>query len=347
MPSSHTAPSSQSPSSVDPACGAARRSRAEDPVEQLLRDITSRQHGVVTRAQLLAAGTSRSRIDNLLRSGRLQRLHPSVYRDTVSEPTVWTRASAAALAATGIHGWRAASGRIVVAVSHRMAAVLRSYLPPSWAVASLVDVSGRPIRRTPGVRVHQTALGAGNASLLNGIPVTSPARTILDIAGDVTVRELEQALAVAERTRPKVRGELTELLKIRARHKGSAALRRLLDGLAASGTAPLFLRSTAEQSAWELILELGLPRPLVNHRLLGMEVDFHWPELRLVLEVDGFEFHGGLEAFHRDRQRDATLALAGHQVIRFSWRQLDRDRIRTAGALSAAIAHREEVLRIR
>lgn len=183
--------------------------------------------------------------------------------------------------------------------------------------------------------------------MLNGIPVTSPARTILDMAGDVTRRELEQALAVAERMRRKVRRELTELLRIHARHKGSGALRRLLDELATSGTAPLYLRSAAEQAAWELIIELGLPLPLVNHRLLGMEVDFHWPELRLVLEVDGFEFHGGLEAFHRDRERDSALALAGHQVLRFTWRQLDKDRIRTAGALSAAIARREELLRTR
>jgi very-short-patch-repair endonuclease len=309
--------------------------------------MTSRQHGVVTRAQLAAAGTPRARMDNLLRSGRLQRLHPSVYRDSRTEATEWTRASGAAHAAAGVRGFRDASGRLVVAVSHGMAAVLRSYLPPYRAEGYPVDVSGRPIRRTPGVRVHQTPLGRGDAVLLNGIPVTSPARTILDVAGDVTRRELEQALAVAERMRRKVRSELTELLRIHPRHRGSAALRRLLESLAASGTAPLFLRSTAEAAAWDLIVELNLPLPLVNHRLLGMEVDFHWPELRLVLEVDGFEFHGGIEAFHRDRERDAALALAGHQVLRFTWRQFDKDRIRTAGALSAAVARREELLRRR
>lgn len=314
---------------------------------QLLRDITSRQHGVVTRAQLVEAGTSRARIDNLLRSGRLQRLHASVYRDTLTDATEWTRAAAAVLAATGVRGWRNGSGRIVVAVSHRMAAVLRSYLPPSGAEGWPVDVSGGPVRRTPAVRVHQTCLGGGDAVLLKRIPVTSPARTILDIAGDVTLRELEHALAVAERTRRKVRSELNGLLRIHRRHKGSAALRRLLDGLAAAGTAPLFLRSTAEQAAWELILDLGLPRPLVNHRILGMEVDFHWPDLRIVLEVDGFEFHGGIEAFHRDRERDSALALAGYQVLRFTWRQLHNERIRTAGALAAAIARREEMLRRR
>jgi very-short-patch-repair endonuclease len=310
----------------------------------LLQDLTSRQHGVVSRAQLAAAGASKGRIDNLLRSGRLERYYPSVYRCTLTDPTLWTQASAAVLAAAGASGWRDESGRITVAVSHRMAALLRSYLPPPEP-AGLVDVSGKPIRRTPGLRVHQILLAPGDAMLLKGIPVTSPARTILDVAGDVTPRELEQALAAAERLRRKVRSELTELLRIRPRHRGSGALRRLLAALAATGTAPLFLRSAAEQATWELILELGLPLPLVNQRLEGIEVDFHWPELRLVVEVDGFEFHSGIDAFHRDHERDRALAFAGYQVLRFTWRQLDEGRVRTAGALSATIARREEVLR--
>jgi very-short-patch-repair endonuclease len=312
----------------------------------LLQDITARQHGIVTRAQLAAAGTSRARMDNLLRSGRLERTYPSVYRCTLTEPTLWTQASAAALAAAGASGWRDNSGRITVAVSHRMAAVLRSYLPPPEpARGSLVDVSGKPIRRTPGLRVHQTHLAPGDAMLLNGVPVTSPARTILDVAGDVTPRELEQALAAAERLRRRVRSDLAELLRTHPRHRGSGALRRLLAALAATGTAPLFLRSAAEQAAWELVLELGLPLPLVNQRLEGIEVDFHWPELRIVVEVDGFEFHSGIEAFHRDHERDRALAIAGYQVLRFTWRQLVEGRVRTAGALSAAVARREEVLR--
>jgi very-short-patch-repair endonuclease len=331
-----------------PEMAVVRPSRERSCSGSLLHDIASRQHGVVTRAQLAEAGMSRPRMDNLLRSGRLERLYPSVYRCTLTEATEWTRASAAALAAAGVYGWRDERGRITVAVSHRMAAELRSYLPPPGEAGGwLVDVSGQPIRRTPGVQVHQTLLAPGDAVLLKGIPVTSPARTILDVAGDVSGRELEQALAVAERMRRKVRDELAEQLRMHPRHRGSGALRRLLAALAASGTAPLYLRSTAEQAAWELILELGLPLPLVNHRLLSFEVDFHWPELRLVLEVDGFAFHGGLEPFHRDRERDRALALAGYQVLRFTWRQLDRDRVRTAGALAAAIARREELLRRR
>jgi very-short-patch-repair endonuclease len=303
---------------------------------------------VVTRAQLVEAGMPRSRIDNLVRSGRLERLHPSVYRCTLTEATPWTRASAAALAAAGARGWRHESGSISVAISHRMAAVLRSYLPPPETPGRrLVDVSGQPVRRTPGVRVHQTHLAPGDAVLLKGVPVTSPARTILDMAGDVTRRELEQALAVAERLRREVRGELDEMLRVHPRRRGTSALRHLLAVLAATATAPLFLRSAAERAAWELTLELGLPLPLVNQRLLGIEVDFLWPELRLVVEVDGFEFHGGIEAFHRDRERDRALALAGYQVLRFSWRQLDKQTVRAAGALCAAIARREEGLRRR
>lgn len=339
-------PTPATDSGASPASPVAASLRERIPACPLVQHITSQQHGVVTRAQLRHAGTSRSRIDNLLRSGRLERLHPSVYRCTLTEATVWTRASAAALAAAGASGWRDDSGRITMAVSHRMAAVLRSYLPPPEAAAEWqVDVSGQPIRRTRGVQVHQTCLAPGDAVLLKGIPVTSPARTLLDVAGDVTRLELEQALAVAEKFRRNIRRDLNEMLSTRPRHRGSGALRRMLAALAATGTAPLYLRSRAEQVAWELILELGLPLPMVNQRLLGFEVDFHWPELRLVLEVDGFEFHGGLEAFHRDRERDRALASAGYQVLRITWRQLDEDKVRTAGALSAAIARREEMLR--
>jgi very-short-patch-repair endonuclease len=123
--------------------------------------------------------------------------------------------------------------------------------------------------------------------------------------------------------------------------------RRLLAALAASGAAPRFMRSRAEELAWELIVGLGLPLPLVNHRVLGFELDFLWPELRLVLEVDGFEFHGGSNAFHRDRERDRALALAGYQVLRSTWRQLDSGQVRTAATPAVAIARHEEILRRR
>jgi very-short-patch-repair endonuclease len=324
--------------------GVPRRSR-DASVESVLQGLTHRQHGVVTRTQLAEAGLSRARTDNLLRSGRLVRLHPGVYRCSLCESTPWTRASAAALSATAAHGSPHESDRVTVAVSHRMAAVLRSYLSSDVAAGRPVDVTGRPVRRTRGVRVHLRLLGAGDAELLKGVPVTSPARTILDLAGDVTQRDLEQTLAAAEKRLRHIRRDLAEHLVACPRYPGSGVLRRLLAALAATGTAPLYLRSRAEEVAWELILTLGLPKPLANHRVLGIEVDFHWPELRLVLEVDGFEFHGDLEAFHRDRERDRALALAGYQVLRFTWRQLDEEKVRTAAALSAAIARREETLR--
>jgi hypothetical protein len=311
----------------------------------VLRALTPRLHGVVSRAQLLEAGMSRVRIDNWVRRGRLERLLPGIYRCTLVEASSWTRAAAAVLAACGSRGVPDGSERIEVAVSHRMAGVLRSYLPPEAMAGYLVAVSGRPIRRTPGVHVHQTPLGAGDAVLIRGLPVTSPARTILDLAGEVTRGELEQALAVAERQARHVRRDLEALLVARRYHPGSGVLRRLLSALAASGTHPLYLRSRAEAAALELIRELGLPLPLANHRAQGLEVDFLWPDLRLVLEVDGFAYHGSPEAFHRDRERDRVLAAAGYQVLRFTWQQLHHDKVRTAGALAAAIARREEMVR--
>lgn len=97
------------------------------------------------------------------------------------------------------NGWLNARGGIRVAMSHRMAAVLHSYVAEAEAIDRLVDVNGRPIRPVRGVRVHRTLLGDGEAVTLTGVPVTSAARTIVDLAVDATSRELERALATGER----------------------------------------------------------------------------------------------------------------------------------------------------
>lgn len=322
--------------------GIAPSATAFADVHGAISGILAAQHGAARRKQLREAGLSTARLNNLLRSGRLQRRHCCVYCLGEGEPSHWTRAAAAALAASVDSGWVNARGGICVAVSHRMAALLHAYLTDAEAVDHPVDVSGRPIRRVRGVRVHRTHLGDGEAVMLNGIPVTSPARTILDLAGVATSRELEQALAAGERADRMLRPRITHLLEAHPRHRGSGQLRRLLAALAASGTAPLFLRSKAEEEAARLICRIGAPPPLANHRVAGIEVDFLWPSLRFILEVDGFEFHRDSRAFHRDHERDRTLAQAGYQVLRLTWRQLTTDAVGSAAALAATIARLDE-----
>jgi very-short-patch-repair endonuclease len=185
-------------------------------------------------------------------------------------------------------------------------------------------------------------LDADEAVLPRGVPVASPARTILDLAGAATPRELEQALAAAERGHGTLRTDIRELVARCPRLPGSGSLRRILAALDATGIAPLFLRSTAEEAALAMICQARLPEPEANTRLAELEVDFAWCALRLVLEVDGFESPASAEAFHRDHERDRTLVSHGYQVLRFTWRQLTEDTYATLAALAATVARRQD-----
>jgi very-short-patch-repair endonuclease len=151
-----------------------------------------------------------------------------------------------------------------------------------------------------------------------GIPITTPARTVLDLAADSTERELEQALAQAEARHLTSRRKLLLLLARYPGRRGVRALRRLLE----RDARPALTRSEAEERFLALIRKSGLPHPDVNVNLGRYEVDFLWREHRLVVEIDGYAHHSDRESFEADRARDAWLAAQGHTVIRVTWRQL-------------------------
>lgn len=178
------------------------------------------------------------------------------------------------------------------------------------------------------LRTDRTALGA--------LPVTTPARTLLDVAGLVSPRVLERLLEQAEILRLVDRAELATWLD---RRRGARAAKRLGAALAATAE-PGVTRSDLEAALLELLHRHRIPRPLVNHRLGPYEVDFLWPEARLVVETDGRRHHGTAAAFERDRARDARLAVAGYQVMRFTYRQVTREPHRTAEAVRAVLERR-------
>ena len=169
-----------------------------------------------------------------------------------------------------------------------------------------------------------------------GLPVTSAARTLSDLAGDSSVSELELENALA-----RCRRGLASDEKIRAaiarvpRRRGYARLRTLLDSPTASLT-----RSEAERLFLALARQAGLPQPQANAGLLGLEVDFLFVTERLVVEIDGFAFHADRRAFERDRARDQRLAAAGYVVLRFTWRQLREQPMLVAARLAAALSAR-------
>ncbi len=117
---------------------------------------------------------------------------------------------------------------------------------------------------------------------------------------------------------------------------GVGMLRQIL----ARTSGPAFTRSTAERRLLKLIREAQLPHPLTNSRTKGYELDFLWPEQRLVVEVDGRRFHGHRAAFERDRRRDATLVAAGYRVIRVTWRQITEEPLAVVATLAQALGPR-------
>jgi very-short-patch-repair endonuclease len=195
--------------------------------------------------------------------------------------------------------------------------------------------SGRRPRRP--VRLHRVGTLRGDeVTEHRGIPVTTVARTLLDVAPSTGVRALEDLVAQADRLG---RFDLAALRRSVAHHRrqpGRRKLIALLDDLEGVGAAET--RSRAEVAMLQLCDDFGLRAPVANVRIAGLLVDFQWPGTRLVVETDGFTYHSMPSAFERDRDRDQLLAVAGYRVVRFSYRQLTRDRRRSAQRLRALLA---------
>ena len=185
-----------------------------------------------------------------------------------------------------------------------------------------VTVIGRNVRSRTGLIVHRVAsLDPRDVRLREGIPVTAPARTLIDVAGIRGEDALEGALAEA-----RVQKLITEreLRAATARAPGRAGV-ALLRAVLRLQDSPRMMRSEAEGKLLKLLRDARLPPPETNARVLGYEVDFVWRAQKLVVEVDGYAFHGHRAAFERDRAKDQVLVAAGYRVIRVTWRQLERE----------------------
>jgi len=195
-----------------------------------------------------------------------------------------------------------------------------------------VTVVGRKVRSRVGIRVHRTSdLPPTDIRLLDGLPVTSPARTILDLAA-IGFDDLERAVSEAHARKLIGRAKLQELLERARGRRGVGALRAIVEA-EKSG----FTRSKAERLLRRLIRDAGLPQPLSNTRVAGFEVDILWPEHKLIVEFDSWGFHGHRAAFERDRRKGAALVAAGYRVIRITWRQLNDGPLAVAAMLGAAL----------
>lgn len=279
--------------------------------------------GVVSRVQLLERGLSAHTVDGLVRAGRLAVVQRGVYQ--IGPMPLPRAAERAALLACGRDS----------RVSHRSAALLLGMLEPGRnAIQVHVTVPRWTRRRLEGVRAHRVRdLRADETTTLDGMALTTPARTLLDIAELETGRVIEQAYATSLRMRIVTRDAMCEIVDQHPKHRGASLWRKLL----ADSDTPAFTRSEAEEKLLDMTRIAGLPRPELNVQVLNHEVDFVWRDARVVAEVDGYAYHASAGSFARDRRRDAELTAAGYRVLRFTWADLGRYRLATLARLAQAL----------
>jgi very-short-patch-repair endonuclease len=281
--------------------------------------LAERQHGVITRAQLIGMGLTDQGIGRRVRDGRLHRVHQGVY--AVGRPTLTTKGRF--LAAVVSCGSEAA-------LSHRSAAFLWGLLPERGPRVDVTVPRGGQRRRRGAVIIHRAALPAGDIALRDGIAVTTPARTLVDLADILPRRPLERAFDEAAYLRLDLGG-----LAPRSGRRGSGVLASVLARHDAGATRT---RSELEERMLRLCRRFRLPAPEVNATVEGYTADFVWREQRLIVETDGWEAHGTRAAFERDRRRDADLLAAGWRVLRISYARLEREPGWVAERIAAALA---------
>lgn len=301
-------------------------------LEERIAATAARQHGVVTRGQLVEAGLCLSAVGHRVRSGRLRPLHRGIY-------LVGPLVPPGALEMTAV-----LAGGPTAVVSHLSAASLWRMRPGrgngTWSKTADeepidITVVGVNCGRRAGIRVHRAVrLDAGDRTVLDGIPVTTPDRTLVDLADVVGTRELEGAVAWAEREGLVPREALSALL---TRHRGRPGTRALRAVLEVEG-GPALTRSEAEARFLALIRRAGLPAPETNVSVGRYEIDFLWRSAGIAVEVDGFRHHSSRPRFEGDRSRDAWLLAAGITVVRLSWRQIVHEAMATAVQVGQALA---------
>jgi very-short-patch-repair endonuclease len=271
-------------------------------------------------AQLRDAGLTRDAIAHRVTHGRLTRLHRGVYlAGPIASPLTH---SLAALLACGPDA----------ALSHHTAAAMWELVAPRPGPIHVTVRSGRP--RHDGVRAHRASLRPSEVATREGLTLTTPARTLVDLAALVPRRETARAMEAAIVRGLTTHDDLLAEIHAAGRRRGAGALRASLAEL----EAPSLTRSEAERRLLALVRKAGLPHPVTNARLGRYEVDMLWPRERIVVEVDGYTFHSGRQAFERDRRRDVDLQLAGHRVLRITWRQIVREPHRVTATLGAALS---------
>jgi hypothetical protein len=197
-------------------------------------------------------------------------------------------------------------------------------------------------RPRPPLRLHFADLTDADRDLREGIPVTSVARVLLDLAAGARADRLARLIARAEELELFDLGPVEDVLARNRGHRGAGRLRRAL----ASYRPPTFTRSQTETRFLALLARAGLPRPATGFNECGHELDFYWPDLRFAVELDLFETHGTRQSFEGDRLRQEELKLAGVEMTRVTGRRLEREPRRVIDRVALLLAQRRHDLEL-
>ncbi|MBS1843609.1 MAG: DUF559 domain-containing protein [Actinobacteria bacterium] len=278
------------------------------------------------RKQLADGGVTRDEIDRRVSIGSLHAVHRGVYAVGHTAITRRGRWMAAVLA----------SGDGAV-LSHRSATALYG----AWGsgTGEIHVTVPRKVRSTRSIHRHFSALPADEMEIVDGIPVTSASRAVLDLASEKGEAAAESALREIEYLGIYADVSLPTLLARHSNHLGVRACREALDHLRDDPGGRI--RSDLEELFVAFLDTHRLPRPRLNFWLLigddRFQVDCLWPEARLVGELDGFRSHGTRRAFGSDRRRDRKLGAAGYRVVRITEDQIRNETDALASDLQASV----------
>jgi hypothetical protein len=285
------------------------------------------QWGYVTREQLLATGLSPGAIRQAIATGWLIRVHAGVYAVGTVNRTPVARAMAAVLAC-GEHAL----------LSHGSAASLWGF-NRHWDTP--FEVTVRAKRSRPGIRVHRsTALTRRDLDRQLGIPVTSPARTALDIAPGLADKRLTRVVNDGRHARLLNLDDMADVVARNPRHPGVKRLRPFVQ----TSLGPS--RSELEDDFRAFAQRYGLPTPITNTYVFGHEVDVLFLEERVIVEVDSWEFHRFRNNFEGDRDRDADFLAGGYVTIRITAERMKRTPEREARRLHKILSDRRRTLMV-
>jgi len=278
----------------------------------------------LTLEQLLAAGLTPEAIEHRVRQGRLQRLWTGVYLVGPAPPHPLSLAHGAIASCAG-PAW----------VSFRWAAYVDGFAPAPELPVDVTVLSGSRDGRPGKVKVHRSALlEPRDVTIRHGIPMTTAARAILDIAETASAIELEALIADAHVAKVLTERQLHDVLNRAGRRRGAAKLRRILTD------APGLTLSEAERILRRLLKQAGLPQPTTNYAIGRYTADFAWPRHKLIVELDSWAYHGHRKAFHHDRRRNAELTAQGWSVLPVTPQQLRDEPLKVLARIAEALAVR-------